>query len=183
LERVAAFVLAVLSTGAVAGPATAAGIHLYSYDPGDQETRDAVGALTFQVRKGLLHTTVMNLRSTEAPATVDLRPAGDRALGAGGLAAVIGRRAGERDLYEVARADQGAALIAVLCPGAAKAWMAIGKVRLDQDLAVDVIGEAAGARPRLCHRLTYSFHGEWRVPDTSVVLREKDLPHGRFPGT
>jgi hypothetical protein len=168
---------------ACAGPAAADSIHLYSYDAADQATRDAVGPLTFQVRKGLLHTTVMNMRSTEAEATVDLRPASDRSLGAGGVTAVVGARTGERDLYEVGRADQGAELIAVLCPGASRAWVALGKVRLDQDLKVDVIGEARGAKPRLCHRLAYSFHGEWRVPDTNVVLREKDLPHGRFPGT
>ncbi len=174
---------AMLAAWSLAGAAAADTIHLYSYDPADQPTRDAAGALTFQVRKGLLHTTVMNLRSTEAPATADLRPAGDRVLGPGGLAAVEGPRAQERDLYEVVHADQGQELIAALCPGAARAWLGFGKVRLNQALEIDVIGQAAGAKPRLCHRLAYSFHGEWRAPDAGPALHEKDLPHGRFPGT
>ncbi len=175
--------LAVLMASALAGSAAPDTIHLYSYDPADQGTRDAAGPLTFQVRKGLLHTTVINLRSTEAQATAELRPVDARVLGAAGVAGVVGRGAEERDLYEVRPADQGAELISALCPGAARAWMAFGKVRLDVDLKVAVIGEAKGARPRLCRVLAYSFHGEWIAPATTVALHEKDMPHGRFPGT
>jgi hypothetical protein len=166
-----------------AGPACADTIHLYSYDPADLATRAAAGPLTFQVRKGLLHTTVENLRSTEAQATADLRAAPPQSLGGGRLGALVGSAGDERDLYEVQPRDQGPQLIAALCPGAKRAWLAFSRISMNGDLHIAVIGEAPGAAPRLCHTLVYSFHGEWRAPATGPVLRERDLPHGRFPGT
>jgi hypothetical protein len=99
------------------------------------------------------------------------------------MASVEGLRAGERELYEIEPADQGGALIGALCPGATRGWMAFSRVRLDQDLTISVIGQASGKAPRLCHALAYSFHGEWRAPPGGPVVRERDLPHGRFPGT
>jgi hypothetical protein len=181
-HRSAAVATAAVAT-LIAGGAVAAPLHLYSYDPADAATRQTAGALTFEVRKGLLHTTVINLRSTEASATAELRPADGRALGQGGIDAVVGPKGAEKDLYEVRRTDEGAELISALCPGAARAWLAFSHVRLDRDLEVAVIGQAAGARPHLCHVLAYNFHGEWRAPSTGPALHEKDLPHGRFPGT
>jgi hypothetical protein len=180
-----ALALGVLVTAllSLALPAAANNIHLYSYDPADAATRQAAGPLTFQVRKGLLHTTVVNLRSTEAQATADLRPASAGVLGRGGLERVAGTKPDERDLYEVQPADQGPALISALCPGSKRAWLAFGRVQMNQNLRIEVIGTAPGAAPRLCHVLAYSFHGEWRAPATGPVLRERDLPHGRFPGT
>lgn len=168
---------------ALGGPAPADTLHLYSYDPADPATTEAAGPLTFEVKKGLLHTTVLNLRSTVAQATADLRPASPRRLGAAGLAGVVGGDRRERDLYEVVAGDEGPELVAALCPGAKRGWLAFGRVRLDQDLKIDVISAGAGQAPRLCRTLAYAFHGEWRAPPTGPVLRERDLPHGRFPGT
>jgi hypothetical protein len=160
-----------------------ADMHLYSYDPADDGSRDTAGPVTLQVRKGLLHTTVLNLRSTVAQATADLQPADEHALGGGGLAAVVPPGDGERDLYEVQKKDEGPELVAALCPGASRAWLAFSRIGMDRDLKIAVIGAAPGKPARLCHSLAYSFHGEWRAPPTGPILQERDLPHGRFPGS
>jgi hypothetical protein len=175
--------LTVFMPMALAGAAQAAVVHLYSYDPADDGSRDAAGPVTLQVRQGLLHATVMNLRSTVAQATADLRPADARALGAPGLEALVPPGGGERDLYEVQKKDDGPALVSALCPGASRAWLAFSKVGMDRDVKIAVIGSSPGKPPRLCHELAYSFHGEWRAPPTGPVMRERDLPHGRFPGS
>ncbi|HWF01456.1 MAG TPA: hypothetical protein VG248_16770 [Caulobacteraceae bacterium] len=163
--------------------ARAASLHLYSYDPADQPTREASGGLTFEVRKGLMHSTVLSLMATEAKASAPLRKVDAGALGRGGLAAALGPAPAERDIYQVVAKDEGPALISALCPGSKRAWLAFGVVRFDGDLKVDVIGDQAGRPVRLCRTLAFNFHGEWTAPATSRLVRERDLPHGRFPGT
>jgi hypothetical protein len=164
------------------GAARADEIRLFSYDPADAATREASGALTFTFRKGLLRNTLINLRSTEAPATADLRRADEHALGRGGLSRVIGAQSAERDVYAVEHTDEGDALIAALCPGAAQAWMAFGQLHFDRDLTVRVIGAPAkGGAAKLCRTLKFSFHGEWRVPPTRAI-DPRELERRRFPG-
>jgi hypothetical protein len=156
-------------------------VHLYSYDPVDTETRHAAGPLTFTVRKGLLHTTVLNLRSTEATATAYLRPADEKALGPRGLAGALGAQPAERGLYQVETKDEGAALISAFCPGATRAWMAFGPVKFDRDLTVRVIGAPASGPARLCRTLRFSFHGEWLLPPGRAI-DPRTLERGRYPG-
>jgi hypothetical protein len=164
-----------------AGAATADTIHLYSYDPADAATRSAAGALTFTFRKGLLRNTVINLRATEAPATAYLRRVDDHALGPGGLRRAIGAAAPERDLYEVSSAEQGEALVAAFCPGARRAWMAFGPLKMNRDLKVLVIGAPAKGGPaKLCRALQFSFHGEWRLPPGRTI-DPRELERPRFP--
>lgn len=166
-----------------AGTATAA-LHIYSYEPSDAQTREASGPLTFEVRRSLIGAiTILNLRSTVADASAELRRSDPKTLGPGGLKAVSGADPGERDLYEIEPADQGGALIAALCPGATRAWMAFSRIRFDQDLSIEIMGAKSGAPARICHRLAYDFHGEWKAPPSGVVLRERDILHGRYPGT
>jgi hypothetical protein len=172
-----------LVLGLAAPAARADTLHFYSYDPSDAATRAAAGPVTLQLRKGLMHTTIVALRSTEAQAAADLKPAADRTLGPHGLAEVAGLGPGEHELYQIEPTEQGGALVSALCPGATRGWMAFGRVRLDQDLTITVIGQAPGKAPELCHVLAYSFHGEWRLPPSGPVIRERDLPHGRYPGT
>jgi hypothetical protein len=173
---------AILASAAtlMAGASAAGTIHLYSYDPADADTREAAGPLTFTFDKGLLHNTMLNVRSTEAEATAYLHRADDRVLGAGGLMRIAGSPAMARDLYEVEPSAEGSALIGAFCPGAARAWMAFGPVRLDRDLTVLVIGGPAGQPPKLCRTLHFYFHGEWLVPPgRSIDPRELERP--RFP--
>jgi hypothetical protein len=173
-------VLLALNLGAVAARADT--VHLYSYDPADAETRHASGPLTFTFRKGLLHTTVLNLRSTEATATAYLHPADERALGPHGLAGALGAEPAERGLYQVEPADEGAALISAFCPGAARAWMVFGPLKLNRDLTVRVIGAPAAGPAKLCRTLRFSFHGEWLLPPDRTI-DPRQLQHGRYPGT
>jgi hypothetical protein len=168
---------------ALAGAALADTVHLYSYDPADADTRHAAGPLTFTVSKGLLHTTVLNLRATEAVATAYLHPVDERALGRGGLAAAVGADPVERSLYQIEPKDDGAALISAFCPGSARAWLAFGPVKFDRDLTVRVIGAPASGAPKLCRTLRFSFHGEWLAPPTGPPINPRDLERHRYPGT
>jgi hypothetical protein len=176
---------AVVAVGlALAGAARADSFHLYSYDPADDATRQAAGPLTFTFRKGLLHTTVLNLMSTVAKATAYLRPTDERVLGRGGLVAAAGpAAASDHDLYEVQPAEEGAALISAFCPGARRAWMAFGPLKLNRDLSVLVLGTPkAGGPPHLCRTLAFRFHGEWLLPPGRSI-DPRDLQFGRYPGT
>ena len=154
----------VLTAALVAGAADAAAIRMFSYDPADAETRAAAGPMTFQFRQGLLKSTILTVRSTEAEATIDLAPASQAALGGRGLSALAGPEAADRDLYVVRDADEGTALIAALCPGSKRGWLAIGRPRYGQSLGVDVLGDAPSGGARVCRKLAFTFHGEWRGP-------------------
>jgi hypothetical protein len=156
-------------------------IRMFSYDPADAETKAAAGPLTFAFNQGLLKVRLLSVHATEAQATADLRPAGEKVLGPGGLDALIGKDANERDLYQVLPAEEGAALIAAFCPGAAHAWMAFSRPRLFQDLRIYVIGDGGAAKPtHICRRLDFSFHGEWKLPPTGK-FDERELPQDQFP--
>ena len=165
-----------------AGAAHADSVHLFSYDPADKATREAAGPLTFTFRKGLFHTTLLNLRSTEATATAYLRRADEQALGRGGLARIAAADPGARDLYAIEPDEQGPALIAAFCPGAQRAWMAFGPVKANRDLTVLVLQPpGADGKPRLCRTLRFAFHGEWVLPPgRSIDPRQLERP--RFPG-
>lgn len=164
-----------------AGAAHADSIHLYSYDAADRETIRAAGPLTFTIKKGLLHTTVLNLRSTTAPATAYLKLSDQRVLGRGGLQAIAGAAAAGRTLYEVQPAEEGAALIAAFCPGSERAWMAFGPVRLNRDLEILVVGApSSSAPPKLCRTLNFNFHGEWLSPPGRQI-NPRDLERRHYP--
>ena len=165
-----------------AGASRAAQIRMFSYDPADAETRAAAGPMTFQFKQGLLKSTILTLRSTEADATVDVAPAPESALGGARLTTLAGPEAADRELYAIRQADDGAALIAALCPGSAHGWLAIGRPRYGTDLGVDVLGDGPSGRAKLCRKLAFTFHGEWRGPDTgkfdSRLLNHASGPRG-----
>jgi hypothetical protein len=153
-----------------ATPATAA-LRLYSYDPADAETRAATGPLTFQFEQTLLGQRVSNIRATDGPAKADLKAADPAALGRGGVSGVVGGApASAHALYEVLNDENGADLIQALCPGSKRAWIALGKLRADADLAMSVLGDSpGGGAARVCHRLNFTFHGEWRLPAERTI--------------
>ena len=162
MKRLVAILLSVLSLAATARADT---IRLFSYDPADAETRNATGPVTLQFRQGLLHATVMNLRSTEAPATTELSRVPDNAIGPGGLARVLGKDQAWRDLYRVGDKGEGQAMLQALCQ-TPKGWLAIGRPRYGGELSIYVIGAGTDGAPKLCRTLNFSFRGEWRVPKT-----------------
>ncbi len=171
-----------LSVLAIAGSA-AARIRLYSYDPANAETREAAGPLTFEFIQEMFSTKLLNVRSTEAQATADLKPASASELGPGGLSRLIGN-APERDLYEVKQADDGPALTAAFCPGSHRAWMAFPRLRFDRDVRVYVLGDASAGAPykrtRLCRTFDFSFHGEW-TPPPGITLKPLPIAPPQFP--
>jgi len=162
---------------AEAGPAAAA-IRYLSYEPADDATRAAAGPLTFTLRQRLVGATVLQVRSTEAPAMAELKPAPAGALGPGGLERLVGR-AGGKDLYEVEPLLQGPEMIRALCPGSTRAWLAFGHVSTTEPLRIAVLGDApAGGPARLCRTLAFDFHGEWRLPPPrGVPFRDLKQPH------
>ncbi len=169
----------VLSFGFTSGGAQAGAIRMFSYDPADAETRAAAGPMTVEFKPGLLKPTVLTVRSTEADATVDLAPAPESELGARGLAALAGPEASDRDLYSVRAADEGTALIAALCPGSTRGWLAISRPRYGRDLGMDVFGAPSTGAARLCRKLAFTFHGEWRLPnDKKFDNRITSRPRG-----
>jgi len=178
------FAVSALLAALLAAGDAAAATHVYSYDPADPATKAAAGPLTFEVHKALIGPTkVLNLRSTEAAADAELRRASDRDLGPGGLTAVLGPRAAERQVYEIAPADQGAALISALCPGAKRAWLAFSEFGFNQPLKIAVLGASgASVKTRLCRTLAYDFHGEWSGPPTTPLVHDGDSLMDRSSG-
>jgi hypothetical protein len=154
----------VLAAG-FAAPAFCSSLHIYSYDPANSETRHSAGALTFEFNRRLVFTTVLRVMATEGDAKAEVRPASERDLGPGGLAALIGPHAVERDLYEVEPQEEGSAMIEALCPQSHRAWLAFGHIRANHDLRIYVLGDGANAgSAKLCRTLDYTFHGEWKGP-------------------
>ena len=150
---------------AVAGQAAAAK-HVYSYDSASTLTRKMTeNGLTFVFDKGLMTQRVLKLIETHDVGQADLKPASEHDLGPGGLTALIGRAAHERDLYEISPRGDGIALRRALCRGSDRAWLALGKLKLGQDLRVQALGhDPVSGATRLCMTLDYSFHGEWVLP-------------------
>lgn len=174
----AALALAAL---AICAPARASSLHIWSYDPANADTRSAAGALTFEFNRRLVFTTVLRVLATEGEAKADVAPADEKVLGRGGLTALIGPRAFERDLYRIEPRDEGAAMIAALCPNSQRAWLAFGRLRANHDLRIYVLGDGgAGRDAHLCKTLDYTFHGEWKLPsDAKFDTRLVDRP--QFP--
>jgi hypothetical protein len=164
-----------------AAPARADAVRFFSYNPANDATRRVAGDLTFQFKQRLIFTTMLAVRSTEGEATALLKPADEHALGAGGLSRLIGPTAQERDLYEVAQSDEGAAMIHAFCPGSNRAWMAFGRILEGRPVRVQVIGDTPGGGPaRLCHTLDFQYRGEWKLPSgPGVAQRELLVP--KFP--
>ena len=150
-------------------------LRIWSYDAANADTRHQAGALTFEIDKHLIFTKVLRVLATEGQAKADVTQVDERVLGRGGLTALIGNRALERDLYQIEPRDEGPAMIAALCPKSKRAWLAFGRLRAYHDLRIRVLGDdGAGNGAHLCTTLEYSFHGEWKLPneakfDTRIV--------------
>lgn len=158
------------ATAAACAPAHASSLHIYSYDPADAATRHTAGALTFEFNRRLVFTTLLRVLATEGDAKAEVVPADEHVLGPGGLTALVGPRATERDLYEIQPQDEGGAMIAALCPRSRRAWMAFGRLRAFHDLKIFVVGDDPDThKARLCETLQYSFHGEWQVPSGTHI--------------
>jgi hypothetical protein len=158
---------------------------IFSYDPANASTRSIAGPLTFEFNQRLIFVTVLKIRSTEGRATADLKPVDEGVLGRGGLSALIGAQAPERDLYEVEPSDEGMDLTHAFCPGSHHAWLAFGRLVAGRDLRIRVLGDDPGdagkaRHARLCQTFDFAYRGEWRLPPGSGVPM-RDLPMPKFP--
>jgi hypothetical protein len=161
---------------AAAGSADAK-IRLFSYDPANQVTERTAGDLTFEFSQTLIFVKVLRIHSTEGHATAEVKPADEKVLGRGGLARLIGNFAPERDLYAVEPQDEGADMTAAFCPGSTQAWVAVGHIAENRPLNVWVLGDdPKGGPARVCAKLSFTFHGEWRAPDDSDIEHNQERP-------
>ena len=184
MKRISMVLAGVLALGVPvlgAARAEAATIRMFAYDPANEETRHAAGPLTFEFRQRLVFTTLLKIRATEAQATAVVTPADENVLGKGGLSALIGPTAPERDFFAVSDAEEGAAMISAFCPGSKHAWVAVGRLKADRNLRVHVFGDGAEAgKVHLCHTFDFYYHGEWKAPEPyRVDPRDVRKPH--FP--
>jgi hypothetical protein len=174
-----ALALAVLGAGFATGAEAA--VRTFSYDAANDLTRRTAGGLTFDFTQRLVFTRVLRVRATEGHATADLRPASETALGRGGLSAIIGPDARERDLYEIDPRAEGADMIHAFCPGSSHGWLAFGHVAPYRDLRVRVLGDdPKGGAARVCETLDFSWRGEWRMP-SGQSPRARDMLEPTFP--
>ena len=161
-------------------PAFAA-VRTFSYDAANDQTRRTAGGLTFDFTQRLVFTRVLRVRATEGRATAELRPASESALGHGGLVAIVGPDARERDLYEIDPRSEGADMIRAFCPGSSRGWLAFGRVAEYRDLRVRVLGDdPKGGPAHVCETLDFSWRGEWKLPGGQPP-RPRDMLEPGFP--
>jgi len=142
-----------------------AGQKIYSYDSANPATEAMTEqGLTFVFIKSVLSQRVLKLVETNDVGEADLRPADERDLGPGGLQALIGPTAPERQLYEITDQADGKALKRALCHSN-RAWLAFGRLKSGLPLRVHAVTyDPASGQARLCVTLDYDFHGEWALP-------------------
>jgi hypothetical protein len=174
--------LALAATLGVGLASTAdAAVRTFSYDAANDLTRRTAGGLTFDFTQRLVFIRVLRVRATEGRATAELRPAGEEALGRGGLSALIGADAREHDLYEIDPRSEGADMIHAFCPGSSRGWLAFGHVAPYHDLRVRVLGDdPKGGPARVCATLDFSWRGEWKLP-AGQSPRMRDMLEPSFP--
>jgi hypothetical protein len=158
----------------LAATPAAAAQHIYSYDSNSPITEKMTEAgLSFIFDKHLMGVTVKRILETHNVGSADLRPVSESVLGRGGVEAVVGDDARERDLYEISEKGDGRALRNALCRGSDHVWLAFGRLKSGQDLRIRALGhDAQTGRTRLCVTLDYTYRGEWRLPQS--VLDQPD---------
>ena len=151
---------AILALCAIATPALAAS-GMFSYYPADAATRELTdNGFTLVFDKAVMGgVRLKKLMSTETPASADLEPADDRELGVS-LRSLIGD-SDANDLYRIADADQGPAMIRAFCPGSTRGWLAFGPVKARRDLEIQVLGDDKAGKARKCATLQLRYRGDW----------------------
>ena len=161
--------LALLGLVLLLAPSAASAHRLiYSYDSTTAISRRMTeNGLTFVFDKSLMNTRVSRIIETQNVGEAELKPASDHELGVS-QSDLLGQAGRSHDLYEITAAANGPALVRALCPGADRAFLAIGPLKSGRDLTVFAIGHAAGRPAWLCETLDYGFHGEWALPQAQL---------------
>jgi len=170
-----------LTSLALAGSAGAAQ-RVFSYDSANPTTEAMTEAgLTFVFDKTLFNERVLKLVETHDVGEADLKPANERALGPGGLSAVIGPGAPERQLYEITDQADGKALKRALCQSP-HVWLAFGRLKANLPLRVHALAiDPLSGKTRLCITLDYAFHGEWALPPAPIPQPDRSDPFNDAP--
>ena len=150
--------------------------HIYSYDPLSQAARTLTRTgLSFEFERGFMGAVhIRRIIQTGERGSAELKPAGEKDLGPGGLKAALGGARASGSLYQIAPGGDGRAFIQAVCPGAERAWLMIGPLERFHDLEVRAVGRDAGAASaRPCSSLEFGFHSDWRLP-------EREAPRPRF---
>jgi len=166
-----ALIGALLITAQAATPALA-DQRIYSYNPGDANTKARIDTgLTFVFDRGLMSMTVKEVLATEARAEAQLDPVDERDLGAK-LGDLLPAGAGERDLYRVKAQNQGPAMVKSFCPGATKGWLVFSALRPRMGATVHALGDdPATGKVRYCTTLVFDYRGEWKLPNNMKPAR------------
>lgn len=171
-----ALLAAVAAPAALAAVSAQAEEHIYSYLPASEATTTLTPTgLSFEFEKkpfgGLV---VRRIIQTGDRGSAALKGSSESPLG-GDLKAILGSEKPAGRLYEIQPEGDGAAFVRAVCPGAARAWLAIGRMERFKDLPVQVIGlDEGAATARHCVTLTYSFRSEWLLPPP------RNPPRARF---
>lgn len=151
--------------------ASAAAIHIYSYDPVSPSAQALTSTgLSFEFERGLLGAIrVERIVQTGDRGSAGLKPASEGDLGQGGLRAALGKTDPVGPLYEIMPNDAGESFVHAVCPGADRAWLLIGRLERFKNLELQAVGRRTGeAGAHACPSLDFSFHSEWRMPDQEV---------------
>lgn len=153
------FLIALLATSSVAGPAAAETRYL-AYDAADRVTQALTRGITLEADRGLFGAiSIRRIISTSNRGAADIRRGGPdavrRALPPGSQ---------ETSIYAITQEGGGRGLGRALCPGAEEAWMVLGRVRLARPMTVHAVGRWSDGAYRHCVRLSYNWRGEWAVP-------------------
>ncbi|HEY5411899.1 MAG TPA: hypothetical protein VIJ94_14350 [Caulobacteraceae bacterium] len=163
--------------------ASAAAIHIYSYDPVSPAARALTSTgLSFEFVRGLLGgVRVERIVQTGDRGSAGLKPASEADLGGGGLRAALAKTEPVGPLYEILPNDAGESFVHAVCPGADRAWLLIGRLERFKTLELQAVGRRTGeAGAHACASLEFSFHSEWRTPDQEVPTAQ--LFGARGPG-
>lgn len=158
----------------MAGPA-AAETRFWAYDAADRVTQALTRGITIEIRRNFFGAiSVQRLFSTSARGSAEIRRGGPAATRA---ALPAGVRA--NDIYAIRQEGDGRGLVRALCPGADDAWLLTGRIRQGDPITLHAVGRWTDGTYRHCVTLSYSYRGEWTLPEGATPQPDETSPSAR----
>lgn len=158
----------------MAGPA-AAETRFWAYDAADRVTQALTKGITIEIRRNFFGAiSVQRLFSTSARGSAEIRRGGPTATRA---ALPAGVRA--NDIYAIRQEGDGRGLVRALCPGADDAWLLTGRIRQGDPITLYAVGRWTDGTYRHCVTLSYSYRGEWTLPEGATPQPDETSPSAR----
>jgi len=158
----------------MAGPA-AAETRFWAYDASDRVTQALTRGITIEIRRNFFGAiSVQRLFSTSARGSAEIRRGGPAATRG---ALPTGVRA--NDVYAIRQEGDGRGLVRALCPGADDAWLLTGRIRQGDPITLHAVGRWADGAYRHCVTLSYSYRGEWTLPEGAALQPDETSPSAR----